>query len=79
MEQTTQPGYVKLLKQPIPPGVENLQRWIENAWDLGGSPELGAIRRLTFAKATTLKERINFSDGYWAHANGLALQVCRTY
>ena len=35
MEQTAQPGYVKLLKKPIPPGIGNLQRWIENAWDLG--------------------------------------------
>ncbi|KAF9653185.1 DUF1671-domain-containing protein [Thelephora ganbajun] len=39
MEQTTQPGYVKLLKKPIPPGVDNLQRWIENAWDLSYDAE----------------------------------------
>ena len=35
MEQTTQPGYAKLLKKPIPPGIDNLQRWVEAAWDLG--------------------------------------------
>jgi len=35
MEQTKQSGYVKLLEKPIPPGVDNLQRWIENAWELG--------------------------------------------
>lgn len=35
MEQTVQPEYVKLLKKPIPPGVVNLQRWIEDAWNLG--------------------------------------------
>ena len=79
MEQTTQPGYVKLLKKPIPPGVENLQRWIEGAWDLGTALELGVIRRLMFAKATTLRERISFGGDYWGHENGLALQVCRTY
>jgi hypothetical protein len=39
MEQTKQPGYVKLLEKPIPPGVDNLQRWIENAWDLGAFRE----------------------------------------
>lgn len=46
MEQTTQPGYAKLLKKPIPPGVDNLQRWIEDAWDLGTPCEQGVITRL---------------------------------
>jgi hypothetical protein len=36
MEQSTQPGYAKMLKNPIPPGVYNLQQWIEDAWGLGG-------------------------------------------
>ena len=40
MEQTKQPEYVKLLRKPIPPGVDNLQRWVENAWDLGAFREL---------------------------------------
>ena len=46
MEQTAQPGYVKLLTEPIPPGVDNLQRWIEDAWDLGVSRELQIIMSL---------------------------------
>lgn len=48
MEQTTQPGYPGLLEKPIPPGVGNLQRWIENAWDLGASREWQAIAILIF-------------------------------
>jgi len=47
MEQTTQPGYVKLLTKPIPPGVDNLQRWIEDAWDLGVSREGQVVASLT--------------------------------
>ena len=46
MEQTVQPGYVKLLTKPIPPGVDNLQRWIEDAWDLGVSREWQVIASL---------------------------------
>ena len=42
MEQTAQSGYVELLGKPIPPGVDNLQRWIEDAWDLGKPREQGA-------------------------------------
>jgi hypothetical protein len=48
MEQTTQPGYAELLKEPIPPGVDNLQRWIEEAWDLGTLREHGSIAKLIF-------------------------------
>ena len=47
MEQTTQPGYVKLLIKPIPPGVDNLQRWVVDAWDLGVSREWQVIASLT--------------------------------
>lgn len=47
-EQTVQPGYVKLLNRPIPPGVDNLQRWIENAWDLGAFCERDVIVGLIF-------------------------------
>jgi hypothetical protein len=46
MEQTAQPGYVKLLTKPVPPGVVNLQRWIEDAWDLGVSCEWQVIAGL---------------------------------
>ena len=46
MEQTAQPGYVKLLTKPIPPGVDNLQRWIEDAWDLGVSGKRHVIASL---------------------------------
>lgn len=49
MEQTAQPGYVKLLKKPIPPGVDNLQRWIEKAWDLGVFRGHDVIAGLTFS------------------------------
>lgn len=48
MEQTAQPGYTKLLKKPIPPGVDNLQRWIENAWDLGAFRECDIVASLIF-------------------------------
>jgi len=43
MEQGKQSGYVKLLERPIPPGVDNLQRWIENAWELGAFRKQDAI------------------------------------
>lgn len=46
MEQTAQLGYMKLLTRPIPPGVDNLQRWIENAWDFGVSREWQVIASL---------------------------------
>ena len=46
MEQTTQPGYGELLTKPIPPGIDNLQRWIEEAWDLGVSREMQVIIKL---------------------------------
>ena len=39
MEQTMRPRYEELLRKPIPPGVDNLQRWIEDAWDFGASRE----------------------------------------
>ena len=32
INQTTQPLYFPLLDDPIPPGVRNLQYWIEDAW-----------------------------------------------
>lgn len=35
MEQNQQPMYFALLDHPIPPGVKNLQRWIEAAWRNG--------------------------------------------
>ncbi|KAI0797845.1 peptidase family C78-domain-containing protein [Abortiporus biennis] len=37
--QQQQPVYFALLEEPIPPGVRNLQRWIESAWDLGFDEE----------------------------------------
>jgi hypothetical protein len=37
MEQHHQPMYFALLDHPIPPGVTNLQRWIEAAWKNGFS------------------------------------------
>lgn len=36
MSQTQQPLYFPLLDEPIPPGVRNLQLWIEDAWSKGG-------------------------------------------
>ncbi|KAH7889927.1 peptidase family C78-domain-containing protein [Phlebopus sp. FC_14] len=45
MDQQCQTLYFPLLDDPIPPGVRNLQEWIENAWDQGydeiGSGQLG--------------------------------------
>ena len=35
MDQQIQPLYFPLLDDPIPPGVRNLQVWIENAWNDG--------------------------------------------
>jgi hypothetical protein len=35
MDQTEQPLYFPLLDSPIPPGVRNLQRWVEAAWNDG--------------------------------------------
>jgi hypothetical protein len=35
MEQDQQPMYFALLDHPIPPGVTNLQHWIEAAWKNG--------------------------------------------
>jgi hypothetical protein len=35
VEQSSQPAYAALLKDQIPPGVQNLQFWIENAWANG--------------------------------------------
>lgn len=32
INQTIQPLYFPLLDDPIPPGVRNLQYWIEDAW-----------------------------------------------
>lgn len=79
MEQTVQPGYAKLLKNPIPPGVENLQRWIEDAWDLGAPLDWSVIAGLMLEKGTMLKGQANFGDGYWEHTNGLALRACGKY
>jgi len=35
VEQKVQPDYAALLNEPIPPGVRNLQLWIEDAWACG--------------------------------------------
>ncbi|KAI0080606.1 DUF1671-domain-containing protein [Panus rudis PR-1116 ss-1] len=43
MEQQTQPMYFPLLDHPMPPGVRNLQHWIENAWK-DGFDEEGAVQ-----------------------------------
>jgi len=39
MDQPFQPMYFPLLDDPIPPGVRNLQRIIEDAWKAGFDPE----------------------------------------
>lgn len=39
MGQQLQPMYFPLLDAPIPPGVKNLQRWIEDAWSEGYDEE----------------------------------------
>ncbi|KAF7359376.1 hypothetical protein MSAN_01280200 [Mycena sanguinolenta] len=39
MDQQSQPMYFPLLDHPIPPGVRNLQQWLENAWSEGFDPE----------------------------------------
>ncbi|KIK63690.1 hypothetical protein GYMLUDRAFT_40754 [Collybiopsis luxurians FD-317 M1] len=39
LDQPYQPMYFPLLDQPIPPGIRNLQRWIEEAWKNGFDPE----------------------------------------
>ncbi|KAF5391761.1 hypothetical protein D9757_001746 [Collybiopsis confluens] len=39
MDQPYQPTYFPLLDQPIPPGIRNLQSWIEEAWNNGFDPE----------------------------------------
>ncbi|GLB35137.1 putative DUF1671-domain-containing protein [Lyophyllum shimeji] len=35
MDQTIQPEYLPLLNEPIPPGIRNLQVWIEDSWEAG--------------------------------------------
>lgn len=35
MDQRVKPGYSTLLSDPIPPGVNNLKVWIEEAWRSG--------------------------------------------
>ncbi|KAI6043056.1 peptidase family C78-domain-containing protein [Pisolithus marmoratus] len=35
MDQQIQPSYFGCLNNPIPPGVRNLQQWIEDAWEQG--------------------------------------------
>ncbi|KAJ6606550.1 peptidase family C78-domain-containing protein [Mycena vulgaris] len=39
MDQQVQPMYFPLLDDPTPPGVRNLQQWIEEAWKAGFDPE----------------------------------------
>ncbi|KAF5324490.1 hypothetical protein D9611_004483 [Ephemerocybe angulata] len=39
MVQPFEPMYFPLLDEPIPPGIRNLQQWIEIAWDAGFDPE----------------------------------------
>lgn len=39
MGQDMQPLYFPLLNSPMPPGVRNLQRWIESAWAHGYDEE----------------------------------------
>ncbi|KAJ6500449.1 peptidase family C78-domain-containing protein [Mycena sanguinolenta] len=39
MDQQSQPMYFPLLDHPIPPGVRNLQQWLESAWSDGFDPE----------------------------------------
>lgn len=35
MDQQVQPLYFSVLDQPTPPGVRNLQQWVEDAWKAG--------------------------------------------
>ncbi|THH32960.1 hypothetical protein EUX98_g1181 [Antrodiella citrinella] len=39
MAQTEQPLYFPLIEHPVPPGVRNLQLWIEDAWSKGFDQE----------------------------------------
>ncbi|KAF8969883.1 peptidase family C78-domain-containing protein [Flammula alnicola] len=39
MSQMQQPLYFPLLDSPLPPGIRNLQSWIETAWKEGFDPE----------------------------------------
>jgi hypothetical protein len=36
VDQRVKPVYSTLLSNPIPPGVDNLKVWIEEAWKRGG-------------------------------------------
>lgn len=38
MVQPFEPFYFPLIDEPIPPGIRNLQQWIEVAWDSGTRP-----------------------------------------
>ena len=35
IDQQVQPFYFPALDEPVPPGVRNLQLWIETAWEAG--------------------------------------------
>ncbi|KAJ3523640.1 hypothetical protein NMY22_g11347 [Coprinellus aureogranulatus] len=39
MVQQIEPLYFPLLDEPVPPGIRNLQLWIETAWESGFDPE----------------------------------------
>jgi len=43
INQQIQPEYFSLLEKPISPGVRNLQKWIEAAWNDGQRSEHSSI------------------------------------
>ena len=78
MDQPVQSIYFALLDDPVPPGVHNLQRMIQDAWEDGNLVSLFALRVFLFLiwhQAMMLTARKSSRGSLWAPKNGSALQV----
>lgn len=53
MDQRMQPEYLSLLSNPIPPSVNNLKFWIEEAWKSGEYLYYSDMLRLAFDPLTS--------------------------
>lgn len=58
MDQQFQTLYFPLLDDPSPPGVRNLQRWLEDAWKQGSTSTSTHHLALTRWQATMISVRV---------------------
>lgn len=61
MVQPFEPMYFPLIDGPIPPGIQNLQKWIESAWEAGMRMSLSHYRVSPLMRQDSMRRARNNS------------------